>query len=339
MRNTLKCSMLAAAAAFAVAPGASALTVRSQGSSIIRNWPSHAGYTVMNAELTPLAVTTDAPYFWAHQVTLHHGGGGYIGLQSNGSRWVGPPGKTVIFSLWEAEGWKQYQYDTCMPFWEDGEGYSCRMAYDWQFGHKYRLSISFAGTDASGTWWAGSVVDTTIGVATKIGDLHVPTKDLLGWWTATFTEYFGPTPASCAALPYSKVQWGRLSATANQTPSNELYYYGGEHCGDAKLTDLGAGNILQEAGPAPVTTTTNTNTTGTGTVTNTGTISPPVHDSSSIPVTPTAPQQTVTTKPASKAKTKPKRRCKRVVRRHRSARTGKIVRRTVAVCPKKSTKR
>ena len=250
-----------------VVPASASAEVRPLGTTINRTWPAHTGYTAQSAALTVLDVASSPswplakpPYFWAHQISFVHGDGGYVGLQSGGSSRSGIPGKVAVFSLWKADNAEAPAMETCRTFDNEGSGHSCILDYDWKLGRKYHMSITRGPDDGQpGSWWTGSVVDTTTGVATTIGSIHVPWTDGLGWWSTTFTEYFGRALATCAAQPYSRVRWGALPVNNGDQPVNELYYYTGESCDNARLTAEASGNVLQEAGgtttkppPAPV---------------------------------------------------------------------------------------
>jgi hypothetical protein len=314
-----------------------------QGSSIGRDWPSHAGYSTMDAQLTPLVVGTGAPYFWAHQFGFQDSGGGYIGLQSGGYRHDGTRGKTALFSIWDADDAVGPYSIVCIPFNNEGSGQSCMLPYEWQLGRSYRLTVAFASTGATGAWWSGTVVDEVTGTATRIGEIHVPWKRMLGWSTTTFTEYFGGDLAACSDQPYSKVLWGTMRADGVDAPTVDDYLYQGDNCGNARITDEPDGDVYQEAGVTPaiappavttVATTTPVATTPVATTTPavTKVVAPPIAPATSV----TTPATTPTPLAAqAKVRAKPKPRCKRVVRRHRSRLTGRAVRRTVLVCPKR----
>ena len=62
--------------------------------------------------------------------------GGYLGLQTNGSRFNGTSGDTAIFSLWNANGSRSAN---CGSFAGEGTGKSCRVAYPFKTGRLYRL--------------------------------------------------------------------------------------------------------------------------------------------------------------------------------------------------------
>jgi hypothetical protein len=119
--------------------------------------------------------------------------------------WVG---KMVIFSIWNALDSQAGNNAVCGKFDGEGEGLSCRMKYDWQSGHTYRLRIW--KTDTS--WWAAFIMDITTGKEDYIGKIKV-SKSWKGLTNnfVLFSEYFGKV-SSCDAIPYTKVTFSNPMA-------------------------------------------------------------------------------------------------------------------------------
>lgn len=225
-----------------------------QGVVVDRAWPSAAGYSSLRADLTILDVQPFTPYFWAHQFGIQRGSGGYIGLQSNGNRSKGTPGKSALFSIWDADAVTGPADGECGTFGGEGEGYHCIDDFDWQLGRTYTLRISPGSEDGQpGRWWSGWVLDTVTGADTWLGSIHVPWAGQLGASSGTWTEYFGSLDA-CADQPYSSVRWGSLVADNGDRPVNKLTYYNGnpanELCPNGRMTAEPGGAVLQEAGGA-----------------------------------------------------------------------------------------
>lgn len=231
--------------------------VRPQG--VYSNWswdtPS-GGFTNLSHELTIEEVTPDAPYFWSNQFNFVGGDGGYIGLQSQGSRVDRTVGKTVVFSVFNSAiqgtagcSVEQGNFDR-----GTGSGTSCRVAYDWQVGVKYKFRVEKGAVESNGTWWAGYITNTATGAETLIAKYKVlPSWQGLGDWSVQWTEYFGQLPATCSDLARSKVRFYKPTRTyngQNVLPARSwLQYATGADCTNSKITEFSGGTI-QEMGPA-----------------------------------------------------------------------------------------
>jgi hypothetical protein len=227
-----------------------------QGTYTNWNWsPPAEGYNSLEHALTVEAVTTDAPYFWSHQYQFVGGDGGYIGLQSHGSRVNGTVGKTAVFSIFSAgieatPGACQVQQASFDG--GTGAGSSCRIPYEWVIGHTYQMRTARMGADATGTWWGGWVKDTSTGVETFIAQIKVPLAwKGIGAWSVMWTEYFGAQPSSCDLLPYSRVRFNQPTANGGTVvpTSTSDFLSTSSTCTNSKITDVTSG-VIQEMGNA-----------------------------------------------------------------------------------------
>lgn len=216
-------------------------------------WPaSENGFYNMDHHLTVEKVSTDKPYFWAHQFKLKNGDGGYLGLQSAGSRVDGTRGKTAVFSIFGANVTSTSPGCKTESAGFDGGpggGTSCRVAYDWVEGRTYRLRIWQLDKNAQGTLWGARVIDTSNNQETQIAHIRVP----LAWggladWSSTWTEYFGGQVSSCDLFPYSRVRITNVTVNDNTIPPvrSEIFYGNGD-CKNSKITAV-SGGYVQEMG-------------------------------------------------------------------------------------------
>jgi len=115
------------------------------------DWPQSSGNGFYNFDVL-LTIDVDpgvqSTYYWAHQFDFKNGDGGYMGLQTNGcmqGEWVG---KMAIFSIWEAlEAEPGDPGSSCEVFTGEGEGWSCRIKYNWVEGRTYCLQIGALDVD------------------------------------------------------------------------------------------------------------------------------------------------------------------------------------------------
>ena len=184
-----------------------------------------AGYRSFEHVLIPeVDPGPDSTYFWAHQFRIIGGEGGYIGLQTKGNRVDGSLGKMAIFSIWnavEADG-------PSTRFSGEGEGWSCRIPYQWEAGRAYALKVATVG----GGWWTAKVRDEATGVISEIGGIRVPEHwRQLDTWSVMWTEYYGPPLNSCSELPYSRVVFGTPLANDGETkPAGSHSHIGDGTC-------------------------------------------------------------------------------------------------------------
>ncbi len=118
-------------------------------------------------------------YFWGWFYNFDNGDGTYIGLQTTG----GP--RMAIFSIWNAVG---ADGPGCATFGGEGDGWSCRIGFNFEPGHLYRTRIRHLWGD----WWGGSIIDANTLQEHYIGSIRTRSgiSGIQGWADA-FTEYYG----------------------------------------------------------------------------------------------------------------------------------------------------
>jgi hypothetical protein len=196
-----------------------------------------AGYVSFEHVLIPETDPgADATYFWAHQFRLIGGEGGYIGLQTKGNRADGSLGKMAIFSIWDAE---EAEGPGTIRFGGEGEGWSCRIPYQWQAGRAYGLRVFTPG----GGWWGAKVRDEATGVVSELGGIRVPGHwRNLDSWSIMWTEYYGPPLNSCSDLPYSSVVFGTPTANHGEVkPAGSHSHLGDGTCDGSRIEALADG--------------------------------------------------------------------------------------------------
>jgi hypothetical protein len=153
--------------------------------------------------------------------------GGYLGLQTNGSRPDGSTGDTAIFSLWNANA---VSGGNCGAFGGEGSGYSCRLAYPIAVNTYYRYRIWRGSADSSGQWWGAWIENMSTGIDTYLGSIRVGSGNTLASGVANFVEYFG-TAVTCSTVPRSQAVWTQPAANSN---GNGSYQYGASYAGMTK---------------------------------------------------------------------------------------------------------
>lgn len=157
----------------------------------------------------------NSSYFWANQFHFLDGDGGYIGLQTNGfmqGRWVG---KMAIFSIWQALEAIPGSNSSCEWFGHEGEGLSCRIPYEWQKGHTYKLRVWVLDTDSSGNeWWGAWIGDELTNESIYLGKILVPASWQWLDWSIAWVEYYGLV-SSCQDIPYTHATFSSFNANVN----------------------------------------------------------------------------------------------------------------------------
>lgn len=239
-----------------------------QGTYTNWSWSAPAeGYNSFEHNLLIEKVTPDSTYFWSHQFQMVGGDGGYIGLQSHGSRVNGTVGKTAIFSIFSSG--IAGTAGSCIVQQAGFDGYntsgtSCRVPFEWVEGRTYKLRVAYMSSDSTGKRWGGWVTDTSTGVETFIAQIKVPTTwKGLGAWSVMWTEYFGVQPATCDQLPYSRVRFYTPKANGSIVPASMSNFLStSSTCTNSAITNF-TGGTIQEMGnslyqapaPTPVVTT------------------------------------------------------------------------------------
>ncbi len=150
--------------------------------------------------------------YWAMMwdFTATPGKGGYMGLQTNGTRFDHTTGETAIFSLWNANGSRG---GNCGPFGGEGIGLSCRIPYAIDRQSDYRLRVWRLTADSGGQWWGAWVRNMKTGIDTPIGSLRVPVNQRLLGTPANFSEYYGGA-VPCNRVPLSVAYFTQPAANA-----------------------------------------------------------------------------------------------------------------------------
>lgn len=209
------------------------------------HWPAppvssdgRAGYSSFEHVL--LIETDPGPesaYFWAHQFVLLGGTGGYLGLQTRGSA-EGVTGRIAIFSIWDAVA---ALGSTTVRFTGEGEGWSCRIAYPWEVGRRYRLRLA----NPEPGWWVASVRDDTTGVGAEIGRIQVPPHwQRLDSWSVMWTEWYGQPLVRCEDLPHASVVFHTPAADDGRVSPQRCddHLATGSTCDNSRLERLPEGS-------------------------------------------------------------------------------------------------
>jgi lysophospholipase L1-like esterase len=247
---------------------ANAPTATPPGAYAWHTWPdapkydaTREGYFNFDATLNVLQDPGLTTYFWAHQFRFIGGDGGYLGLQTNGLMQGSAVGKMAIFSIWQALEAVPGPGAACEQFSGEGTGWSCRLKYNWQAGHRYRLRLWVCCYTAGQEWWGAWVKDMSTGVEHFIGRIRVP----LTWkWledrSVMWTEFYGPL-AQCDDLPLAVARFESITAENGLVrPKSTSVDYGSnaDSCRNSRVTidrgtvTLATGRGVQRFGAGPV---------------------------------------------------------------------------------------
>jgi Domain of unknown function (DUF3472) len=190
-------------------------------------------------QITQKAPSSYWAMLWGFTSTPNEGG--YMGLQTDGSRLDGSQGDTAILSLWNANA---ASGSNCGTFSGEGSGYSCRLAYAIYPQTDYRFRIWRLNADAEGQWWAAWIQRMQTGVDTYIGSIRVTANKTLMTPSANFSEYYG-NQVPCNAVPQS-IAYFTQPAADQLSPGYYEYgsifdHYSRASCtgGNTVLVDLG----------------------------------------------------------------------------------------------------
>lgn len=146
----------------------------------------------------------------------------------------------AIFSIWQALEAIPGPNANCEWFGHEEEGLSCRMPYQWQENHDYKLRVWVLHTDqSSNEWWGAWVVDNVTGQESYVGKILVPSSWQWLDWSVAWVEYYGPVN-SCQDIPYANAIFSNLSANNNDEisdynsskPIDFDLTYGQDNCAD-----------------------------------------------------------------------------------------------------------
>ena len=181
------------------------------------------------------SVVSGSPYFYANQFQMLEVGNvrtGYTGIQERGSRVNGTVGKTAVFSMFDAAIAATPSTSCSVEVGGNFDGYvgrngtSCRIPYEYKLNVIYDTIIERGAIESDGTWWSGTIIDTSTGISTLIANIKVPPSwKGIGSRTTAFTEYFGGLPATCSQLQYTKVRFYTPRSMADLPGSLISNYY------------------------------------------------------------------------------------------------------------------
>jgi hypothetical protein len=198
-------------------------------------------------------------YFWAHSWCFEGGDVGYLGLQAHDRRDDGSQGRLAVFSVWSAIGCADNP--GCHAGVEGSPFWTCRLAYQWQPGHGYRLRVARARAG----WWRASVADLADGTETTVGSIRVPASwgglDLAARHSAMWVEFYAANaPGGVAAdelVPHTRVRFGAPTAGVGPAagggtvaPAGHANRLGEGEGADSRVGDDSDG-VLHEMGIPP----------------------------------------------------------------------------------------
>ena len=216
------------------------------------DWPQLSGSGFYNFDVL-LTIDEDpgvqSAYYWAHQFHYKNEKVGYMGLQTNGhmqGEWVR---KMAIFSIWDALEAEPGPGASCEWFTGEGEGWSCRIKYNWVEGHTYCLRIEACGIDEQeNEWWGAWIIDTSTSQETFIGKIKVPASwQRLDNYSAVWVEYYGQVN-DCNSIAYAKAHFEQPTADNGDFMPHELTSEIGTTCTNAKITLMENKGVTFETG-------------------------------------------------------------------------------------------
>jgi hypothetical protein len=216
------------------------------------DWPQvlSSGFNNFDVFLTiDVDPGAQSAYYWAYQFGFKDGDGGYMGLQTNGcmqGEWIG---KMAIFSIWKALEAEPGPGASCEEFAGEGEGWSCRIPYEWIEGHKYSLLIDLNGVDEQeNEWWGAWIIDTSTSQETFIGRIKVPSSwQWLGYSSGVWVEYYGQVNG-CNSIPYALARFEQPIADNGSFVPQNLTPIIGTTCTNSQITLIENQGVMFETG-------------------------------------------------------------------------------------------
>lgn len=151
--------------------------------------------------IIPTASDTDGNAVFVSSQYWHEAphAAGYMGTQVLLDIDRGVERRIFIFACWDAEPQHQVSGTTasCTRFGHEGNGSHCSLDLPVQRGVPYRFRVAQSGSNSSGAFWTGTVLDTSSNTTHTIGTLFQPN---VGGYTGfgklkvqsdVFLEYFG----------------------------------------------------------------------------------------------------------------------------------------------------
>jgi len=215
-------------------------------------WDYHTGFFNFDIFLTiDIEPKIKSDYFWAHQFKFIEGNGGYLGLQTSGSIQGQKVGKMAIFSIWDAIEAEPGLGATCEYFTGEGEGWSCRIPYEWIEGRTYCLRIwelCCAELPLEDEWWSAWIIDTSTGQETFIGKIKIPSSwQWLNASSIVWVEYYGQVNG-CNAIPYAKARIEHPTADNDGFFPQEIIKEWGDICINSQIIFIENQGVIFETG-------------------------------------------------------------------------------------------
>ena len=209
-------SLMAVVGSFVIAPSAAA--AQQQDANLYAFWSYSPTSSLTNSD-QQVRFTQKARYTYLAQswTWTTSPDGGYIGLQTDGSRFNGTTGDMAIYSVWNAGAAKAASGATCGQFDGEGAGWSCRRALAISTTHFYQLHVARGTLDSVGQWWSASIQDTSTTTTYGLGSIRVARTDRYMNAPMNFSEYFGPAVPTCSNVPVSIADWTRPAGNKTST--------------------------------------------------------------------------------------------------------------------------
>ncbi len=173
--------------------------------------------------------------------------GGYMGLQTTK---LGSKEGIAIFSLWEADSCQKGSTGSyCVDFSGEGVGKSCRIPFNIQLNHIYRLRVWRLENDNLGQWWGAWVKDLDTGIEIHIGKIRVKNAKILKSAPLNFVEYFGGA-VSCDKVPQSIATY--YPPTFNNNDPDNSHQFGSSY-DQFSIANCVKGSVIVQNGAAKVT--------------------------------------------------------------------------------------
>jgi hypothetical protein len=155
----------------------------------------------------------------------------------------------AIFSIWDALEAEPGPGASSEEFTGEGEGWSCRIPYEWVEGHTYCLRVETCGIDEQDNeWWGAWIIDTSTNQETFIGKIKVPASwQRMDDYSAVWVEYYRQVN-DCGSIPYAKVRFEHPVADNGSFVPQNLTPVIGPTCPNAQIIFLENQGVIFETG-------------------------------------------------------------------------------------------